>query len=51
MALSLARGKQLHDKRETIRKREIDRETRAVVKERAADEATRVADLVQPPGR
>ena len=34
VALALARGKQAHDKRETIRRREIDRETRAMVKER-----------------
>jgi SsrA-binding protein len=34
VALSLVRGKQLHDKRETIRRREVDRETRAAVKER-----------------
>ena len=32
MALGLARGKQLHDKRETIKQREVDRETRAAVK-------------------
>jgi SsrA-binding protein len=32
MALGLARGKQMHDKRETIRRREADRETRAAVK-------------------
>ena len=32
MALGLARGKQLHDKRETIKRRETDRETRAAVK-------------------
>ena len=32
VALALAKGKQLHDKRETIRRREVDRETRAVVK-------------------
>jgi len=32
--LGLAKGKQAHDKRETIRKREVDRETRAAVKER-----------------
>ena len=32
--LGLAKGKQEHDKRETIRKREVDRETRAAVKER-----------------
>jgi SsrA-binding protein len=30
--LALAKGKQAHDKRETIRKREVDRETRAAVK-------------------
>jgi SsrA-binding protein len=35
VALSLVRGKQLHDKRETIRKREVERETRAAVKERS----------------
>ncbi len=34
LAISLARGKQDHDRRETIRRREIDRETRAAVKER-----------------
>ena len=34
VALALARGKQAHDKRETIRRREIDRETRAMVKDR-----------------
>jgi SsrA-binding protein len=34
VALALARGKQVHDKRETIRRREVDRETRAAVKER-----------------
>ena len=32
--LGLAKGKQAHDKRETIKKREADRETRAAVKER-----------------
>jgi len=32
--LALAKGKQAHDKRETIRRREIDRETRAAVKAR-----------------
>ena len=32
--LALAKGKQAHDKRETIRRREVDRETRAVVKAR-----------------
>jgi SsrA-binding protein len=32
--IGLAKGKQAHDKRETIRKREVDRETRAAVKER-----------------
>jgi SsrA-binding protein len=34
VALGLARGKQEHDKRETIKKRETDRETRAAVKQR-----------------
>jgi SsrA-binding protein len=32
--VGLARGKQLHDKRETIKRRETERETRALVKER-----------------
>jgi len=32
VTLAVAKGKQLHDKRETIRRREIDRETRAAVK-------------------
>jgi SsrA-binding protein len=32
--IGLARGKQLHDKRETIKRRETERETRAMVKER-----------------
>ena len=31
--LGLAKGKQAHDKRETIRRREVDRETRAAVKQ------------------
>ena len=30
--VGLARGKQAHDKRETIRRREVDRETRSAVK-------------------
>ena len=34
VALGLARGKQTHDKRETIKRRETERETRAMVKER-----------------
>ena len=34
VALALAKGKQAHDKRESIKKREADRETRAAVKER-----------------
>ena len=34
VAISLAKGKQEHDKRETIKRRETDRETRAAVKER-----------------
>jgi SsrA-binding protein len=33
--LGLAKGKQAHDKRETIRRREVERETRAAVKERS----------------
>ncbi len=33
VAIALAKGKQAHDKRETIKRREIDRETRAAVKE------------------
>ena len=32
--IAIARGKKLFDKRETIKKRETDRETRAAVKER-----------------
>jgi SsrA-binding protein len=32
LAVSLARGKKMHDKRETIKRRETDRETRAAVK-------------------
>ena len=34
LALGLAKGKQLHDKREAIKRRETDRETRAAVKRR-----------------
>lgn len=34
VAISLAKGKQLHDKRETVKKREADRETRAAMKTR-----------------
>ena len=34
VAIALAKGKQAHDKRETLKKRETDRETRAAVKER-----------------
>jgi SsrA-binding protein len=34
LAVALARGKQAHDKRETLKRREADRETRAAVKER-----------------
>jgi SsrA-binding protein len=34
VAVSLAKGKKTHDKRETIRRREADRETRAAIKER-----------------
>ncbi len=34
ISLSLAKGKKAHDKRETIKRRETERETRAAVKER-----------------
>jgi SsrA-binding protein len=34
IAIALAKGKKAHDKRETIKRREADRETRAAVKER-----------------
>ena len=34
VSIALAKGKQAHDKRETLRRREVDRETRAAVKER-----------------
>jgi SsrA-binding protein len=34
--LALAKGKQLHDKRETMRRREVDRETRSAIKARRA---------------
>jgi SsrA-binding protein len=34
VAISLAKGKQAHDRREAIKKRETDRETRAAIKER-----------------
>ena len=34
LSLGLAKGKQAHDKRETIKRREVERETRAAVKER-----------------
>ena len=34
VAVSLAKGKKDYDKRETIKRREVDRETRAAVKER-----------------
>jgi SsrA-binding protein len=42
--VGLARGKQAHDKRETIRRREVDRETRAAVKasRRGASNSRRV---------
>jgi SsrA-binding protein len=34
VAICLAKGKQAHDRRETIKRREADRETRAAIKER-----------------
>ena len=36
LSIALARGKKAYDKRETIKRREVDRETRAAVKERTA---------------
>ncbi len=36
LAVGLAKGKKAHDKRETIRRREAERETRAAIKERRA---------------
>jgi tmRNA-binding protein len=36
VAVSLARGKAVHDKREAIKRREADRETRAAIKARRA---------------
>ena len=36
VAIGLAKGKKAHDKRETEKRREADRETRAAVKERRA---------------
>ncbi len=35
VTVGVARGKKAHDKRETIKRRQIDRETRALVKERS----------------
>ncbi len=35
VAVSVAKGKKIYDKRESIRRRQIDRETRALLKERA----------------
>ena len=35
VALGVAKGKKSYDKRETIRRRQIDRETRAAIKERS----------------
>ena len=34
VAVSLAKGKKEYDKRETIKRREVDRETRAAIKSR-----------------
>jgi len=36
VVVGLAKGKQMHDKRETIKRRETERETRAAIKERRA---------------
>jgi SsrA-binding protein len=35
VSVALVKGKQAHDKRETIRRREVERETRAAIKARA----------------
>ena len=35
VAIALVKGKKAHDKRETIRRREVERETRAAIKERS----------------
>jgi SsrA-binding protein len=35
VAVSVAKGKKNYDKREAIRRRDIDRETRAMIKERS----------------
>lgn len=35
VAIALVKGKQAHDKRETIRRREVERETRAAIKARS----------------
>ena len=40
VAVSLAKGKKEYDKRETIKRRETDRETRAAVKDAALNRAT-----------
>lgn len=37
VAISLAKGKKAHDKRETIRRRETERETRAAIKSRRTE--------------
>jgi SsrA-binding protein len=34
VAIGLAKGKKEYDRRETIKRREVDRETRAAIKER-----------------
>jgi SsrA-binding protein len=34
VAIALAKGKKMHDKRETVKRRDADRETRAAMKER-----------------
>ena len=37
LAISLAKGKLAHDKRDAIRKKEVDRETRAAIKTRSRE--------------
>ena len=43
VSVSLAKGKKDYDKRETIKRRDVDRETRAAIKNRETDRETRAA--------
>ena len=52
VAVSLAKGKKDYDKRETIKRRETDRETRAAIKSAAVDDrGKRPGGLCSPPSR